>query len=95
MGRMPSASRAVRRSCAWPSRRGADADAPVAAHQGLVNQYCAGCHNDRRKSGGFSWTAIDLADPAANAAQSEKVIRRLRAGLMPPAGRAAARCRPA
>ncbi len=70
-------------------RRGRGADpppAPVAAHQGLVNQYCAGCHNDRRKAGGFSWTAIDLADPGANAAQSEKVIRRLRSGLMPPPG---------
>ena len=34
-----------------------------------VDRYCAGCHNDRRKSGGFSWTSIDLADPGANAAQ--------------------------
>lgn len=59
---------------------------PGGSHQAVVDEYCAGCHNDRRKSGGFSWTAIDLADPAANAAQSEKVIRRLRAGLMPPAG---------
>jgi len=54
--------------------------------QALVDTYCAGCHNDRRPSGGFSWTAIDLADPIRNAAQAEKVIRRVRAGLMPPAG---------
>jgi mono/diheme cytochrome c family protein len=60
--------------------------ADVATDQALVNRYCAGCHNDRRASGGFSWSAIDLADPAQNAAASEKVIRKLRAGLMPPPG---------
>lgn len=59
---------------------------PAAQSQALVDTYCAGCHNDRRPSGGFSWTSIDLANPTRNAAQSEKVIRRLRAGLMPPAG---------
>jgi cytochrome c551/c552 len=62
--------------------------APAGSHQAVVDRYCAGCHNDRRKSGGFSFTTIDLADPAANAAQAEKVIRRVRAGLMPPAGAA-------
>lgn len=56
------------------------------ALQTTVTTYCAGCHNDRLHSGGFSWTSIDIADPARNAAQSEKVIRRVRAGLMPPAG---------
>ncbi len=56
------------------------------AQQALVDKYCAGCHNDRRPAGGFAWSTIDLADPAQNADASEKVIRRLRAGLMPPAG---------
>src|SRR5215203_1532262 len=62
--------------------------APVPSHpqQSLVTRYCTGCHNDRTRSGGFSWTALDLANPAANAQAAEKVIRRVRAGLMPPAG---------
>jgi len=61
--------------------------APVpSAQQVLVDKYCAGCHNDKRKSGGFSWTTIDLADPARNAEASERVVRKLRTGLMPPAG---------
>lgn len=59
---------------------------PLASQQAVVAKYCSGCHNDRAKSGGFSWTAIDLADPGQHAAQAEKVIRRVRAGLMPPAG---------
>jgi cytochrome c551/c552 len=58
----------------------------ASAQQALVDKYCVGCHNDRRKSGGFSWTSIDLADPARNAEASERVVKKLRAGLMPPAG---------
>ena len=61
---------------------------PVASQQALVNDYCSGCHNDASLEGGFSWTTIDLADPGLNAAQAEKVIRKLRAGMMPPAGEA-------
>jgi cytochrome c551/c552 len=52
----------------------------------LVNQNCLGCHNDKLKSGGFSWTQLDPAHPEQNAEQAEKVIRKLRAGLMPPPG---------
>ncbi|HLH40276.1 MAG TPA: DUF1592 domain-containing protein [Bryobacteraceae bacterium] len=59
---------------------------PVPAQQALVNQYCTGCHNDKLKSGGFSWTTIDLAHPAQNAERAEQVIRFLRAGMMPPPG---------
>jgi len=69
--------------------------APAASHpQGLtatvqaemVAQYCAGCHSDRAKAGGLSlqgWTA-----PGADTARetTEKIIRKLRAGMMPPAG---------
>ncbi len=54
--------------------------------QALVNKYCAGCHNDKLKSGGFSWTKLDLSNPDRNAAEAEKVILKLRAGMMPPAG---------
>jgi len=60
---------------------------PVSSQQSLVNQYCAGCHNDRGKSGGFSLSEIDLAHPERNAEQVEKVIRKLRTGMMPPSGR--------
>src|SRR5260370_759548 len=59
---------------------------PVAAQQQLVDRYCAGCHNDKLKSGGFSWAKIDLAHPDRGADQTERVIRKLRAGMMPPAG---------
>ncbi len=52
----------------------------------FVQTYCVQCHNDRVKSGGFSWTEIDLGQPELSAKRSEDVVRKLRAGLMPPAG---------
>src|SRR6266581_4266236 len=58
--------------------------APKLSGQALVDKYCAGCHNDKRASGGFSSTTIDLADPGRSAHNAERVVRRLRSGLMPP-----------
>ncbi|MBI4471290.1 MAG: DUF1592 domain-containing protein [Acidobacteria bacterium] len=62
------------------------ADRAVDSKRALVTQYCAGCHNDRTKSGGFSWTEVDLARPEQHTERLEAVIRKLRAGMMPPAG---------
>src|ERR1051326_474780 len=59
----------------------------VNSQQALVKQYCAGCHNDRAKTGGFSFSEVDLAHPERNAEQVERVIRKLRTGMMPPSGR--------
>jgi mono/diheme cytochrome c family protein len=56
------------------------------AYAGLIAQYCAGCHNDRLKSGIMTLTALDLQHVERNAELAEKVIRKLRGGLMPPAG---------
>ena len=60
------------------------AQMPVADQQVLVTKYCAGCHNDKLRSGGFSWSTVDLAHPEKAAEQVEKAIRKLRAGMMPP-----------
>jgi hypothetical protein len=52
----------------------------------VINQYCAGCHNEKLRSGGLALTTLDLAHPERNAEEWEKVIVKLRAGMMPPAG---------
>lgn len=54
--------------------------------QTLVKQYCLGCHNDKLKSGNFSWSEINLAHPEQNAEAAEKAINMLRVGMMPPVG---------
>jgi len=58
----------------------------VSSQQTLINQYCVACHNDRLKSGGLALSALNLATPDQSAEIAEKVIRKLRGGLMPPAG---------
>ena len=58
----------------------------VEAQQELVGEYCVYCHNDALLEGGFSWSALDLSDPARSAEQVEEVIRKLKAGMMPPSG---------
>ena len=56
----------------------------ITSQQALVNEYCTVCHNDDLKIGNFSWTELDLKYPERNLAQAEKVIRKLRSGMMPP-----------
>ena len=61
---------------------GAEASAKAA----LIDQYCMGCHSDRVKSGGLALSQLNLNDVDQSAEIAEKVIRKLRGGLMPPAG---------
>jgi hypothetical protein len=58
----------------------------VASAPALVSQYCSGCHNDRLKSGDLSLAHFDAANPVPSAPIAEKVIRKVRAGMMPPPG---------
>jgi mono/diheme cytochrome c family protein len=58
----------------------------AAAQQALVQQYCVTCHNERAKQGGLSLENQDLAAAAGNPELWEKVVRKLRAGVMPPPG---------
>ena len=64
--------------------------APQAATQSpqraLINQYCMGCHSDRVKAGGLALSQLNLDAVDQSAEIAEKVIRKLRGGLMPPAG---------
>jgi len=52
----------------------------------LVKQYCAGCHSEKGRSGGLSLANFDPAGIDQNAEVVEKMIRKLRAGMMPPPG---------
>jgi mono/diheme cytochrome c family protein len=51
-----------------------------------VKQYCVSCHNDRGKGGGLSLADFDVARTTAHPETAEKMIRKLRAAMMPPAG---------
>ena len=79
---------------AAPARR--PAITPVASHAAgpigpaeqtaLVKQYCVTCHNDRGKAGQLSLTSFDAAKLEESGELAEKMIRKIRAGMMPPSG---------
>jgi hypothetical protein len=56
------------------------------AQSALVKEYCAGCHSEKGRSGGLSLATFDPAQITDNAEIVEKMIRELRAGMMPPPG---------
>ena len=53
----------------------------------VVDQYCIACHNQRLKTGGVVLEGIDLSNISERADLWERVLKKLRMGLMPPAGR--------
>ena len=55
-------------------------------HKAVVDQYCVTCHSDRVLIANMTLENADFSDVANNAEAWEKVIRKLRAGVMPPAG---------
>jgi hypothetical protein len=59
---------------------------PAESQAALLKQYCVSCHNDKSKAGGLTLAAFDPARPEHSADAAEKVIRKVRAGMMPPPG---------
>jgi mono/diheme cytochrome c family protein len=77
------------RAAAWQETAG---DVPAIgqrAHRAVLDRYCVTCHNERMKVPAASPLRLDVMDLAqveAGAEAWEKVVRKLRAGAMPPAG---------
>ena len=53
----------------------------------VLNRYCVSCHSDRLKTAELSLQGVDVDNIPRDAATWEKVVRKLRAGAMPPVGR--------
>ncbi len=69
--------------------RTATAPAALPALNAVVQRSCAGCHSDQRKQGNLSLQGINLATVGTDAPDiAEKMIGKLRTGMMPPPGRA-------
>jgi len=66
-----------------PAVRTSAASPPDAA---FLKQYCVSCHNARVKSGGLALDALDPLMLEGHADVWEKVVRKLRTGMMPPDG---------
>ncbi len=64
----------------------ADGLLSVESQRALIEQHCTGCHNQDLRAGGMTLTDLDLEHPDQNAELAEELIRKVRVGMMPPAG---------
>ncbi len=57
---------------------------PASNHRRIVDRYCVTCHNQRLATAGLKLDEADVAKPGDGAEVWEKVVRKLRTGMMPP-----------
>jgi hypothetical protein len=89
-----AASRPVHGPEVRPAVRGPAADGPevggavpvmsVQEQTETIKRFCGNCHNDDERRGEMSLDGFDPARAAERAETAEKMIRKLRAGMMPP-----------
>jgi hypothetical protein len=77
--------RPVTPSPAATSPRPAAPPAYAAAKQ-VLDDYCVECHNKSAKTANLAIDALNIAKVQDNVHEWEKIVRKLRAGMMPPAG---------
>jgi len=74
-----------------PAQSAAASDT-AAAQRAIVTQYCSTCHSDKAKAAGMDsarkidFDALDIAHVSRDAETWERIVRKLRAGMMPPSG---------
>ena len=66
--------------------RGLAPELSIESQQSVIDQYCSYCHDDVERAGDMSMAGLDLAHLEEDAVLVEKMIRKLRAGMMPPKG---------
>jgi hypothetical protein len=74
-----------------PQRTAATAPAPpspqaIAAQQAVLDEYCMECHNNTSRTANLSIEGLDLSRVSEHRTEWEKIVKKLRAGMMPPAG---------
>jgi hypothetical protein len=57
----------------------------ISSHRTLLNRYCVTCHNERLRTAELLLDQADVDNVSDSAPVWEKVVRKLRAGQMPPA----------
>ncbi len=62
------------------------APSTATTERAVVDKYCVVCHNAKLKTANLLLDQLDLTHVGAHAEIGEKVVRKLRAGMMPPTG---------
>jgi Protein of unknown function (DUF1592)/Protein of unknown function (DUF1588)/Protein of unknown function (DUF1587)/Protein of unknown function (DUF1585)/Protein of unknown function (DUF1595)/Planctomycete cytochrome C len=80
----PSAQQPAPRAKSGQSSSPIGAVSPASSHRGMLDRYCVTCHNQRLETAGLKLDEADIANPGEGAEIWEKVVRKLRTGMMPP-----------
>jgi hypothetical protein len=59
---------------------------PPSGSEALLKRYCITCHNAVMRRGGLLLDQLDVEQPGRDPQTWEKVVRKLRTGMMPPSG---------
>jgi hypothetical protein len=73
-------------ACAAPLSVLPAAGQTATAERAVVDKYCAVCHNAKAKIANLLLDQLDMAHLGDHAEIGEKMVRKLRAGMMPPSG---------
>ena len=76
----------VATACAAPSSGAVVQDAEAPPRE-VLQRYCFACHNARARTAGLALDTFDMARAGDHPEVWEAVVRKLRTGAMPPAGR--------
>jgi mono/diheme cytochrome c family protein len=84
----PATARVATAQAPTPTVRAAVATAApdLAGARALMDKYCVTCHNGRAKTAGLELDSFDLTKLKEHAELGEKIILKLRSGMMPPQG---------
>ena len=74
-------------TAASQSQRTPPAASSPSPQRALLDRYCVTCHNEQRRTGGLALDTMDVANVGAAPEVWEKVVQKLRGGMMPPVGR--------
>jgi hypothetical protein len=67
-----------------PARKAAAIPVPPGDANHVIETYCLTCHNDKLRRGQLSLASFDIARVGEHAETGEKIVRKLRLGMMPP-----------
>ncbi len=69
------------------TRSSTDVETPTSIDENeVIGEYCVRCHSDRRMRGNLSLEEFDADQPELMGDVAEKIVVKLRAGMMPPPG---------
>ena len=69
---------------ARPSAQQTAPQAEASTHRRTLDRYCVTCHNQKLATAGLKLDEADVGNPGDGAETWEKVVRKLRTGIMPP-----------